>query len=236
MTREIVLDTETTGLDAAEHSVIEIGCLEIFDRRVTGRSYHQYIKPGRMIDAEAVAVHGITMEQLQDKPPFAEIIDPFLAFVGDAALVIHNAAFDMGFLAAEFERCQRQADWPPAGEVIDTLLLARDKHPNQRNSLDALCKRYEVDNSGRELHGALLDAELLAEVYLRLTGGQNLLDLSAETGSDGPQISVADVLARHAGRQPRLRVAREQEWSSHRRILERMCDADPVWAEDLSET
>ena len=125
--REIVLDTETTGLEAAEHSIIEIGCLEIIDRRITGRSYHQYINPGRSIDDGAIAVHGITNEQLRDKPRFDEITDELLAFIGDAKLVIHNADFDMGFLAVEFERCGRAADWPPPGEVIDSLLLARKK-------------------------------------------------------------------------------------------------------------
>lgn len=219
--REIVLDTETTGLEAAEHSIIEIGCLEIIDRRVTGRSYHQFINPGRSIEAGAIAVHGITMEQLMDKPRFAAVADELLAFIGDADLVIHNAEFDMGFLAVEFARCGRTADWPPSGRVIDSLKLARDKHPNQRNSLDALCKRYEVDNSGRELHGALLDAELLAEVYLRLTGGQNSLSLGSSQAASGPVRSIDEVLAA-LGRTPKLAQTSEAELARHRAYLNQL--------------
>lgn len=219
--REIVLDTETTGLEAAEHSIIEIGCLEIIDRRVTGRSYHQFINPGRSIEAGAIAVHGITMEQLMDKPRFAAVADELLAFIGDADLVIHNADFDMGFLAAEFQRCGRTADWPPPGRVVDSLKLARDKHPNQRNSLDALCKRYEVDNSGRELHGALLDAELLAEVYLRLTGGQNSLSLGSSQAASGPVRSIDEVLAA-LGRTPKLAQTSEAELARHRAYLNQL--------------
>lgn len=228
--REIVLDTETTGLEAREHSIIEVGCLEIIDRRITGRSYHQFINPGRSIDEGAIAVHGITKEQLQDKPKFDGVADDLLAFIGDAKLVIHNAEFDMGFLAVEFERCGRQADWPPPGEVIDSLVLARKKHPNQRNSLDALCKRYEVDNSGRELHGALLDAELLAEVYLRLTGGQNSLELANQAESAAAQRSMSDVLAA-IGRQPPVCKATEQELQRHQAYLEQLQEAsdDCVW-------
>ncbi len=232
--REIVLDTETTGLEAAEHSIIEVGCLEIIDRRITGRSYHQYINPGRSIDDGAIAVHGITNEQLRDKPRFDEITDELLAFIGDAKLVIHNADFDMGFLAVEFERCGRAADWPPPGEVIDSLLLARKKHPGQRNSLDALCKRYEVDNSGRELHGALLDAELLAEVYLLLTGGQNKLLLSSGVDESNPGRSVAEVLAA-LGKQPRVQAASAAEREAHAAYLQRLREAagDCLWTDEL---
>lgn len=232
--REIVLDTETTGLEAAEHSIIEVGCLEIIDRRITGRSYHQYINPGRSIDEGAVAVHGITTEQLRDKPRFGEITDELLAFIGDAKLVIHNADFDMGFLAVEFERCGREADWPPPGEVIDSLLLARKKHPGQRNSLDALCKRYEVDNSGRDLHGALLDAELLAEVYLLLTGGQNKLLLTSGVDESNPGRSAAEVIAA-LGKQPRVQAANEQERVAHAAYLEglRKAAGDCLWTDDI---
>ena len=232
--REIVLDTETTGLEAAEHSIIEVGCLEIIDRRITGRSYHQYINPGRSIDEGAVAVHGITTEQLRDKPRFGEITDELLSFIGDAKLVIHNAEFDMGFLAVEFERCGRSADWPPPGEVIDSLLLARKKHPGQRNSLDALCKRYEVDNSGRDLHGALLDAELLAEVYLLLTGGQNKLLLTSGVDESNPGRSAAEVIAA-LGKQPRVQRASEQERVAHAAYLEglRKAAGDCLWTDDI---
>lgn len=233
--REIVLDTETTGLEAADHSIIEVGCLEIIDRRITGRTYHQYINPGRSIDEGAMAVHGITMEQLRDKPKFAEITDELLEFIGDAKLVIHNADFDMGFLAVEFGRCGRAADWPPPGEVIDSLLVARKKHPGQRNSLDALCKRYEVDNSGRDLHGALLDAELLAEVYLLLTGGQNKLQLSSGVDESNPGRTVAEVIAA-LGKQPRVHMANEAERSAHAAYLERLRAAagDCLWTDETA--
>jgi DNA polymerase-3 subunit epsilon len=188
--RQIVLDTETTGLETSQgHRIIEIGCVELFNRRLTGRHYHQYINPEREIDAGAQAVHGISNAMLEDKPVFARIADDFLNFVGDAELVIHNAAFDIGFINYELnmlrpgfgsiaERCH----------VVDTLLMARAKHPGQKNNLDALCKRYGVDNSQRELHGALLDAEILADVYLLMTGGQTALSLggnqSKEDGGD----------------------------------------------------
>lgn len=188
--RQIVLDTETTGLETSQgHRIIEIGCVELFNRRLTGRHYHQYINPEREIDAGAQAVHGISNAMLADKPVFARIADDFLNFVGDAELVIHNAAFDIGFINYELnmlrpgfgsiaERCH----------VVDTLLMARAKHPGQKNNLDALCKRYGVDNSQRELHGALLDAEILADVYLLMTGGQTALSLggnqSKEDGGD----------------------------------------------------
>lgn len=232
--REIVLDTETTGLEASEHSIIEVGCLEIIDRRITGRSYHQYINPGRSIDEGAAAVHGITTEQLRDKPRFSEVTDELLAFIGDAKLVIHNADFDMGFLAVEFERCGRQADWPPPGEVIDSLLLARKKHPGQRNSLDALCKRYEVDNSGRDLHGALLDAELLAEVYLLLTGGQNKLLLTSGVDESNPGRSATEVIAA-LGKQPRVQLASEPERAAHAAYLEglRKAAGDCLWTDEI---
>ena len=177
--RQIVLDTETTGLDTSQgHRIIEIGCVELVNRRLTGRHYHQYIKPEREIDAGAQAVHGISNAMLEDKPVFARIADEFLQFIGDAELIIHNAAFDIGFLNHEMNMLR-----PGFGSiadrchVIDTLLMARAKHPGQKNNLDALCKRYGVDNSQRELHGALLDAEILADVYLLMTGGQTALSL-----------------------------------------------------------
>ncbi len=220
MTRQIVLDTETTGLDPAEHSIIEIGCLEIFDRRLTGARYHQYINPGRDIEEGAVAVHGITTAMLSDKPSFADVAQQVLDFLGDAELIIHNADFDMSFLAVEFARCGRSAQWPPAGgSVLDTLRMARDKHPGQRNTLDALCKRYDVDNSGRDLHGALLDAGLLAEVYLRMTGGQNELLLSNQASAESGFKSAAEILAA-AEQPPRVIAASAEELAAHEQMLQ----------------
>ena len=180
--RQIVLDTETTGLDPQQgHRVIEIGCVEIDNRRLTGRHFHYYLNPDRDIDEGAIEVHGLTTEFLADKLRFPQIAEEFLEFVRGAELVIHNAPFDMGFLNSEFDLMD--ASFGPLEqhcEVIDSLALARRKHPGQRNSLDALCKRYEVDNSQRELHGALLDAEILADVYLAMTGGQTRLQLGTE--------------------------------------------------------
>jgi DNA polymerase III subunit epsilon len=190
--RQIVLDTETTGLEPElGHRIIEIGCVELVNRRVTGRTFHRYLNPERAIDEGAMAVHGIKRADLDDKPKFADIVDELCAFISDAELVIHNAAFDVAFVDAELARLAG----PPRTvatlcRVLDTLTLARSMHPGQRNNLDALCKRYEVDNSRRDLHGALLDAQILADVYLAMTGGQVGLALSespiqARTASDG---------------------------------------------------
>ena len=172
--RQVVLDTETTGLDIQlGHRIIEIGCVEIVDRRITKRYFHKYINPGREIDQGAMDVHGLTNEFLSDKPIFGSILGAFLEFIEDSELIIHNAAFDLGFLENEIKIAHSDPE-PLRNKlpVIDSLELARAKHPGQKNSLDALCKRYGVDNSQRQLHGALLDAEILAEVYLLLTGGQ----------------------------------------------------------------
>jgi DNA polymerase-3 subunit epsilon len=180
--RQVVLDTETTGLEVElAHRVIEIGCVEIFNRRVTGRHFHRYLNPERDIDEGAIEVHGLTREKLQKEPRFAEVRAEFLEFVRDAELIIHNAAFDVAFLNAELGRdAERTLRIGDLCRVLDTLALARQLHPGQRNSLDALCKRYSVDNSRRDYHGALLDARLLADVYLAMTGGQAALVLSAE--------------------------------------------------------
>ena len=180
--RQIVLDTETTGLDPLQgHRVIEIGCVEIENRRLTGRHYHCYLNPDREIDDGAVQVHGITSQFLADKPRFKQVAAEFLDFVRGAELVIHNAPFDLGFLNHELQLVDQTLESMEAQcSVIDTLAMARKKHPGQRNSLDALCKRYEVDNSQRDLHGALLDAEILADVYLLTTGGQTILQLQNE--------------------------------------------------------
>jgi len=178
--RQIVLDTETTGLEVSEgNRLIEIGAVELVERRITGKQFHYYLNPQRAIEEGALEVHGITEDFLQDKPLFGDIAQEFLDFIRDSELLIHNAAFDLGFLDAELAQLAN-----PIGRVndyatvLDTLELARETHPGQRNSLDALCKRYEIDNSNRSLHGALLDAQILAEVYLAMTGGQSDLGLS----------------------------------------------------------
>ena len=178
--RQIILDTETTGIGAG-HRIIEIGCLELVERKLTGSHYHTYLNPQRSVDEGAFKVHGISTEFLQDKPLFSDILQEFLQFIDGAELIIHNAPFDVGFLNAEL----KQANWPKSLEmhcgIIDTLVLAREKHQGQRNNLDALCKRYDVNNSNRQFHGALLDAELLASVYLAMTGGQTNLFIDEET-------------------------------------------------------
>ena len=186
--RQIVLDTETTGLEHRHgHRVIEIGCVELVGRKLTNRRFHQYINPDRQIEAGAQAVHGLTNEFLQDKPKFAEIAAEFLDFIRGAELVIHNAAFDLGFLNNELELLGQEQVGTICGEVIDTLRLARELRPGRKNSLDALCSEYAIDNSGRQLHGALLDAELLAEVYLAMTRGQEnlIMDLDMAPRAEG---------------------------------------------------
>ncbi|WP_449287211.1 DNA polymerase III subunit epsilon [Marinobacter sp. PE14] len=184
--RQIVLDTETTGIDPAEgHRIIEIGCVELMERQLTGRNYHVYINPDREVEAEAITIHGITNEFLTDKPRFAEIADEFFEFIKGAELVIHNAAFDVGFMDSEFARLKPVRKTADHCGIVDSLAIARARHPGQKNNLDALCKRYGVDNSNRDLHGALLDAEILADVYLLLTGGQTALSLDAGSENGG---------------------------------------------------
>ena len=175
--RQIVLDTETTGLNPQEgHRIIEIGCVELLNRRLTGQHFHVYLNPERRIDDGAIEVHGISNEFLEDKPHFTDVVADFIAFIQDAELVIHNAPFDVGFINHEFSLLKtNMGRVEKYCGVFDTLTFARKKHPGQRNSLDALCKRYGIDNSHRELHGALLDAEILADVYLLMTGGQSSL-------------------------------------------------------------
>jgi DNA polymerase-3 subunit epsilon len=185
--RQIILDTETTGLEPKQgHRIIEIGALELIDRQLTGRQFHTYVKPEREIDEGALEVHGITEEFLRDKPRFTDISDDLMTFVDGAELVIHNAPFDIGFIDNELSLTGHEYSSITAiATVLDTLELARDLHPGQRNNLDALCKRYEVDNSSRSLHGALLDAEILTDVYLAMTGGQVDLGLSLESTTPG---------------------------------------------------
>ena len=176
--RQVILDTETTGLEPEQgHRIIEVGCIEVVNRRRTGRKFHRYLWPDREIDAGALQVHGLTEEFLRGQPRFADVAAELLEFIRDAELVIHNAPFDVAFLDAEFRRLAEPTTVGAHCTVLDTLQLARRMHPGQRNGLDALCKRYSVDNSHRDLHGALLDADLLLEVYLAMTGGQGALTL-----------------------------------------------------------
>jgi DNA polymerase-3 subunit epsilon len=187
--RQIVLDTETTGLEPSQdHRIIEIGCVELVNRRLTGRNFHRYLNPERDIDEGAAAVHGMRLDDLKDKPRFPEVAGEFLEFVTGAELIIHNAPFDLAFLDAELKRMPGELRrMRELCLVLDTLELARQMHPGQRNSLDALCKRYSVDNSSRELHGALLDARILSDVYLAMTGGQAtmVLDSSGDAAAAG---------------------------------------------------
>ena len=227
--RQIVLDTETTGLDVAGgHRVIEIGCVEVINRKLTGAHFHQYINPEREVDVGAFEVHGISNEFLNDKPTFDQIANEFLAFVDGSELVIHNAPFDLGFLNSELARLaesQRQEaiQLDTICGVVDTLIMARKKHPGQRNSLDALCQRYGVDNSSRDLHGALLDAEILADVYLSMTGGQATLGRQSENkevGSDSSWVTGERVpVQRSAGGIPVIR-PNPQELAAHEAFLD----------------
>ncbi len=221
--RQIVLDTETTGLEVRQgHKLVEIGCVELVNRKLTGRHYHQYINPERAVDEQAVEVHGLTNEFLDDKPVFAQVADEFLEFVQGAELIIHNAPFDVEFINVEFDRLQRGL--PKVDQVcgvIDTLVMARQKHPGQRNSLDALCQRYGVDNSQRDLHGALLDSEILADVYLAMTGGQTKLLLSGED-EDGAGAHSGNGIRRLAADRPSLKIIRAatEELAAHEQRLQ----------------
>lgn len=231
--RQIVLDTETTGLEPEQgHRIIEIGCVEIVNRRLTGNHYHQYLQPDRDIDAGAVEVHGITVEFLADKPRFADVIHDFLTFVSGAELIIHNAPFDVGFINHELRRLDAgHASIDTVCGVVDTLQMARRLHPGQKNSLDALCKRYGIDNSQRTLHGALLDAEILADVYLSMTGGQVTLELESAEAAGG----IVDAIVRKTRDRvlglPIVRATAE-ELAAHKAFLEKIRDAsggDCLW-------
>lgn len=225
--REIVLDTETTGLDPLNGDrLVEIGCVEIFNRMPTGQTFHRYINPQREMSKEAFGVHGLSSEFLADKPAFAAIVDEFLAFVGDSPLVIHNASFDVGFINAELEKASRAPI--PRERLVDTLLLARRKHPGVSNRLDDLCSRYAIDNSHRTKHGALLDAELLAEVYIDLIGARQsqliLADrVQLQTGAyaDAP---------RRQRTEPLLRRLSEAELQAHAAFIATLGDK-AMWRE-----
>jgi len=239
--RQIVLDTETTGLEVGQgHRIIEIGCVELVNRKLTGNHYHQYINPEREIDAGAIEVHGITNDFLGDKPFFAPIAADFMEFVKGAELIIHNAPFDLGFLDSELQRLN--TGYPVLKDcctVVDTLVMARAKHPGQRNNLDALCQRYMVDNSQRDLHGALLDAEILADVYLAMTGGQTTFQLSddASAGEGGSAQSQQAVRRLSADRAP-LPVpgASAEELAEHELQLDAIAaasDGKVLWRERI---
>jgi DNA polymerase III subunit epsilon len=232
--RQIVLDTETTGLEVERgHRIIEIGCVELLNRRPTGRHFHRYLNPEREIDEAAQAVHGLTRARLEQEPKFAHIASALLEFIEGSELIIHNAVFDIAFLEREFallglatpvlvrDLCQ----------VLDTLVLARERHPGQRNSLDALCKRYSIDNSHRELHGALLDARILADVYLAMTGGQSVLALDESRERTAARTSTAVVTQRPS--EPLVvRRATAEECAAHaelRALLARSSGGACIW-------
>ncbi len=223
--REVILDTETTGIEVREgHRIIEIGCVEMIDRRLTGRHFHVYINPQREVEAGAFEIHGISDAFLADKPLFSQVVDDFMAFIRGARLVIHNAPFDIGFIDSELERLGAGHGHGRVTDhcsVVDTLLVARGKHPGQRNSLDALCKRYGIDNSQRDLHGALLDAEILADVYLIMTGGQTALVLGGQD-ADGNETTSGSEIRRldPATRAPSpIIYASESELAAHQQRL-----------------
>ena len=231
--RQVVLDTETTGLEHTQgHRIIEIGCLELIHRRPTGRTFHEYLNPDREIDPGAVQVHGITNEFLADKPRFQDVVERMLEFIDGAELIIHNAPFDVGFLDKEFAHCGMQVSVANICGVLDTLQLARRMHPGQRNSLDALCSRYEVDNTDRELHGALLDAGLLADVYLRMTGGQVGLQLSSGAAAQArAEADAADRINRD-GLALRVIHPTDEEIARHEQRLDQLdtaCKEGSVW-------
>ncbi len=222
--RQVVLDTETTGMNMDTgphyfgHRVIEIGCVEVVNRRLTGRHYHVYLKPDRKVDEEAIRVHGITDDYLADKPPFSAKVDEFLQFIDGAELVAHNAPFDVGFLDYELQLLGRPERMAALCKVTDTLALARKMFPGKRNNLDILCDRYGIDNGHRTLHGALLDAEILADVYLLMTGGQTKLNLQNNSDQQGDASGIRRL---SAGRAP-LKVIRagEQELQAHEARLD----------------
>ena len=234
--RQVVLDTETTGLEPSNgHRIIEIGCVELIDRKLTGNTYHQYINPERMVDEGAMEVHGITDEFLADKPLFADIYDDFLDFVKGSELIIHNAPFDVGFINHELTLLEKKSGAAiekidVCCSILDTLKLARDNHPGQKNNLDALCRRYYIDNSNRQLHGALLDSEILADVFLAMTGGQTSLTLTDASGGTGG----AEVIRKLASERSMLKIikASDEELKAHEDyldMLEKKSGGEILW-------
>ncbi len=230
--RQIVLDTETTGIGEG-HKIVEIGCIELIDRKFTGRQYHQYVNPQRLVDPEAMEVHGITDEFLEDKPLFGQIANDFIEFISGGQLVIHNAPFDVGFMDREFGQLSGYPKTTDICTVLDTLALARKMHPGQRNSLDALCRRYGIDNSHRELHGALLDSEILADVYLLMTGGQTNLILDSSTTSKTALSAGTEKSTINADLASQLTILgiSEEEQTEHKNVLELLSKKSegPIW-------
>jgi DNA polymerase-3 subunit epsilon len=230
--RQIVLDTETTGIDPKSgHRIIEIGCVELVNRRLTGNNFHVYINPQRSIEEEAIDVHGITNEFLQGKPLFQDVAQEFFEFIKGAELVIHNAPFDVGFMDHEFALLNQ--GYPPTHEycdVLDTLVMARNLHPGQKNNLDALCRRYDIDNTKRTLHGALLDSEILADVYLGMTGGQKKLNLASGNESED-QNQQGDIIRLSSDRQPlKVIMASADEIIAHEERLKVVNkDGETIW-------
>ncbi|NWA03695.1 DNA polymerase III subunit epsilon [Pseudomonas gingeri] len=241
--RSVVLDTETTGMPVTDgHRIIEIGCVELMGRRLTGRHFHVYLQPDRESDEGAIGVHGITDQFLVGKPRFGEVADEFFEFIKGAQLIIHNAAFDVGFINNEFALLGQhdRADISQHCGILDTLMMARERHPGQRNNLDALCKRYGVDNSGRELHGALLDSEILADVYLTMTGGQTSLSLAGNAtdgngSGEGSGNQATEIRRLPADRAPsRIIRASESELAEHLARLEviaKSAGAPALWTQ-----
>jgi len=233
--RQIVLDTETTGIDIKlGNRIIEIGCVEVIDRRLTGNSYHQYINPQRDSEEGALEVHGITTAFLADKPLFADIVDDFLNFIRGAELVIHNAPFDVGFINHELNLLnQQQNHIANICTVLDTLVLAKKMHPGQKNNLDALCKRYDIDNSQRDLHGALLDAEILADTYLAMTGGQTALLLggSADGESRDTAVSLPRSVTLDTGKLKVIKASNEELAAHDSRLqsINEMTEGKCIW-------
>ncbi len=232
--RQIILDTETTGLEPAKgHRVVEIGLVEVVQRRRTGKHFHKYLNPDRDSDPGALQKHGLTTEFLADKPRFAEVVEEFLEFVGGAELVIHNAAFDIGFLNHELRRLGREPLSACCPQVVDTLMVARELHPGKRNTLDALCERYGIDNSRRTFHGALLDAELLGDVYLAMTRGQEALMMEDPGHSSGP----ARTTLQRPAKPLRVQYASLDELDGHMQQLEKIDQASKgqcLWKKALS--
>ena len=231
--RQVVLDTETTGLDANDgHRIIEIGCVEMVNRRLTGNDFHQYLQPDREIDAGAMEVHGISNESLIDKPRFEEVVTDLVDYLKGAELIIHNAPFDVGFLNMELKRCGRSETIESLSTVIDSLVMARQKHPGQKNNLDALCKRYDVDNSQRDLHGALLDAQILGDVYLAMTGGQGALLLDSSVDASGVKSEEKIIRLDPERVHTKLIQPSEEELALHESRLDavdKSCDDGAIW-------
>ena len=233
--RQLVLDTETTGLEPSQgHRIIEIGVVEMIDRRLTGNNFHIYLQPDREIDAGAIEVHGITNEFLADKPRFEDIAQELADYLRGAEVIIHNAPFDVGFIDAEYQRMENGLTMESLCEVIDTLVMAREMHPGQRNSLDALCGRYDVDNKHRTKHGALLDSEILADVYLAMTGGQKSLGWEADDDKEGDSNTKGIRRVNREGLSLRVLKANADELAAHEERLDAMTSsgATPVWRQD----